>query len=103
MSYARFGKNSAVYVYSDGFNYICCACRMCPKLGWFEPWRTRSLLELREHLTQHDEVGQRIPKHAWVRINVEIAEKREIGGSTPGGGPKRLTSGERMLAEMARS
>jgi hypothetical protein len=74
MSYARIGKDSAVYVIDTGGYYQCISCHLLPKCHWFDSYRTTSLAELRSHLEEHDAVGHRIPRHTWQRIDRELRE-----------------------------
>lgn len=81
MSYARIGKDSAVYVYGslDGNNekiYNCACCRLLPRNDWFSDYKTRSLKQLKRHLKKHQSIGQKIPDHTWERIESELEEEK---------------------------
>lgn len=55
MSYARFGENSDVYVYSHVGGFIeCCGCILGDK------WDFHSVAEIVTHLHEHVEAGHKV-------------------------------------------
>ncbi|MCU0687471.1 MAG: hypothetical protein MUF34_35380 [Polyangiaceae bacterium] len=60
MAYARFARDSDVYVYEDvrgGFT-----CERCPKIG--SQFRCATAHEMAEHLVGHRARGDRVPAAA---------------------------------------
>lgn len=58
MSYARFGKNSDVYVYDDVNGYIaCCGCILGDK------WDFHSVPEIIAHMEEHIAAGHTVPEY----------------------------------------
>lgn len=62
------GKDSDVYVYSNGIYLICCGCSANFKTG--------SYSEMLKHLEEHKKYGDRVPKYAIERLK---EEKKEYG------------------------
>lgn len=58
MSFARFGPDSDVYVYSDVGGYIaCCGCILRDK------WDYHSIAELVAHMQKHVDAGNKVPDY----------------------------------------
>ncbi len=71
MSYCRFGEESDVYVYTDGAELHCCACRMTDKRSDFLTARRTDMIE---HLEQHIRHGHEVPRDAFERLRREIGQ-----------------------------
>jgi hypothetical protein len=68
MAYARFARDSDVYVYADtrgGFT-----CVRCPKIG--EEFRCATAAEMVTHLLMHRARGQRVPEDAITELRDEV-------------------------------
>jgi hypothetical protein len=72
MAYARWGRDSDVYVYEDvrrGFT-----CERCPRIG--ETFRCATAAEIVTHLlTEHRAKGQRVPDDAIAELRREAGER----------------------------
>ncbi len=70
MSYARFGKNSDVYVYEhvDG-GY---RCERCPTVDSY--FHAASASEMARHLLAHRDRGDRVPEDVLHELTVEESE-----------------------------
>jgi len=96
VSYARFGKDSEVYLYDDIYrHYTCCGCRLeegwdkwCKEQGYeveekeeyeLEIFSTEHLSEYFYHIAQHLEVGQKVPLSGIVRLLAEWIHMQEDG------------------------
>ena len=67
MAFARFGRDSDVYVYEDisgGF-----ACERCPAVG--QQFRCETAAEMVAHLFQHRVRGQKVPDDAIEQLKAE--------------------------------
>ncbi|WP_141619468.1 hypothetical protein [Myxococcus sp. AB036A] len=67
MAYARFGRDSDVYVYEDtrgGFT-----CERCPSVG--QQFRCATAVEMATHLRQHRAKGDVVPEDAIVELESE--------------------------------
>lgn len=67
MAYARFGRDSDVYVYADsrgGFT-----CERCPTIG--KQFRCATAAEMVTHLTDHRLRGQQVPAEAIDQLKDE--------------------------------
>ena len=65
MAFARFGRDSDVYVYEDtrgGFT-----CERCPEIG--KQFRCTTSGEMVAHLLQHRARGDRVPDDAITELN----------------------------------
>ena len=66
MSYARFGEDSAVYVYfSNSGSFVCMDCLL---LGGEKDMRCKTALVMARHLRQHQEAGHKVPESAITRL-----------------------------------
>jgi hypothetical protein len=73
MSYARFGKDSDVYVYAGGKGYECCGCINLNKTQGFT-----TSDELIEHLQIHQIAGHKVPGYTFYEIGVNVEQERII-------------------------
>ncbi|RYZ40014.1 MAG: hypothetical protein EOO71_17690 [Myxococcaceae bacterium] len=67
MAYARFSRDSDVYVYEDirgGF-----VCERCPGVG--QEFRCATAAEMATHLRQHQAKGDLVPDDAIVELESE--------------------------------
>jgi hypothetical protein len=67
MAFARFGRDSDVYVYEDargGFT-----CERCPRIG--ETFRCATAPEMVTHLLKHRAKGDRVPDDAIKELEHE--------------------------------
>ncbi len=71
MAYARFSRDSDVYVYEDGRGYLCC---MRCQFSETHETRTKSRREMIEHLERHRRAGEKVPDDALEELRVEIAK-----------------------------
>lgn len=65
MSYARFGDDSDVYIYSDGEKLNCCGCFLD---GDFASAEFENICE---HLLRHLSAGHMVPRYCIERLFVE--------------------------------
>jgi hypothetical protein len=71
MSYCRFTRDSEVYAFDhvDGnFQCFCCKINLGQSLNF------TLLSELRRHLTDHLERGDKVPDYAFAMIDEELAD-----------------------------
>lgn len=73
MAYARYGRDSDVYVYADsrgGYN-----CERCPKVG--ESYRCLTATEMADHLlSEHRAKGHRVPDDAIEELRADKHDDR---------------------------
>jgi len=72
MAFARFGRDSDVYVYEDtdgGF-----VCERCPAVG--QEYRCQKAAEMVTHLLEHRNRGQRVPEDAMEELRSEANSTR---------------------------
>lgn len=62
------GKDSDVYVYSDGTYLICCGCST--------NFLTGSISEMLNHLREHKNCGDKVPSYAIKRL---ISKRNNFG------------------------
>lgn len=85
MSYCRFGSESDLYVYHDGDDFVCCACRLEEPVDYtsvtvtvdisylqLPDGRYKTVGDILRHLYKHRELGDRVPKSAIQRLNKEL-------------------------------
>lgn len=70
MSYARFGQESDVYVFSDGDRLHCVWCRLCRA---FESAVYAEYPDMIAHLEEHRAAGHKVPDYALERLRQEGA------------------------------
>ena len=69
MAYARFGRDSDVYVYADargGFT-----CERCPDMG--KQFRCDTAAAMADHLIAHQKRGDLVPNDAFSELRQESA------------------------------
>lgn len=72
MSYARFGKDSDIYLFHSVYDrYECCGCLL--RIGDLEP-RLTTLEQVLEHLHAHRAAGHDVPEYTFDRVRRELAE-----------------------------
>ena len=73
MAYARYGRDSDVYVYADtrgGYT-----CERCPKVG--ESYRCLTATEMADHLlSEHRAKGHRVPDDAIEELRADKHDDR---------------------------
>ena len=77
MAYARFGRDSDVYVYEDGAGWECCGC----SLSTDSITRTDSRSGMIEHLQRHITRGDKVPAEAIEELRGEIQSLGDSGKS----------------------
>lgn len=92
MSYARFNKNSDVYIYGADKGIVCCGCSLIPVNKdelyydrFIEDWvpdgsyyTTDKYSEMIEHVKQHIDKGDKIPEDTIPHL---LRDKEKDGGS----------------------
>lgn len=73
MAYARFGKDSDVYVMCSGEEWVCVSCLLIGA----SPFVCVSLLSLNQHLLDHVIAGHKVPQHTFERVYREIQDEAE--------------------------
>ena len=68
MSYARFGKDSDVYVYESDYGWECCGCALETS------FTAESPQEMIDHLKEHQVEGHKVPQYALDRLKDEAEE-----------------------------
>ena len=70
MSYARFSRDSDVYVFAhvEG-GYECCACGLA---GTWGSIRCQTIKEMLDHLEEHKKAGDKVPDHCIERLKSEL-------------------------------
>lgn len=78
MAYARFGKDSDVYVYlSITDKYVCCSCALQEDATVYDGYRLwpdtnmDTPEQVIEHLREHVGAGHRVPDRAFERLEKE--------------------------------
>ena len=67
MAFARFGRDSDVYVFEDaGGGYT---CERCPKVG--QSFNCRTAEEMLTHLLEHRAKGDKVPEDAIAELKKE--------------------------------
>ena len=76
MSYARFGPDSDVYVYSSECGYVCswCTLQTEPDPEYDDHFVTKSASEMIQHLEQHRAAGHKVPDYTIKELQEEPAE-----------------------------
>ena len=74
MAYARWGKDSDVYVFEHvAGHYECCGCLIVPEDEDGESYFKCNTPELMwNHLVEHTLRGDRVPQHAFDRLEGEF-------------------------------
>jgi hypothetical protein len=71
VSYARFAKDSDVYVFLNCGGYLeCCACGLAGGPEFFTTDTTTGMLA---HLDQHEAAGDAVPESTFDRLQIEAA------------------------------
>ena len=72
MSYARFSRDSAVYVFAHVGGYLeCCGCSLGDK------WDFHSTAEMLAHLEAHKAAGHEVPEYCIEGLKVDAEENDE--------------------------
>ena len=72
MSYARWGKDSNVYVYLDCSGFLLCACGDPAITGiGFKAYRTSDMIE---HLKEHKGKGDTVPEYTLTGLTEDASE-----------------------------
>lgn len=78
MAYARFGPDSAVYIYGDAQYLNCVSCRLLPSGTWYDTFYTNSRQAMIEHIQEHRQVGMKVPFHATRRLRRDIKKEGDL-------------------------
>jgi hypothetical protein len=74
MAYARFGRDSDVYVYEEASGLICLRCQLGP--GFETKTVTRSAMI--QHLEGHLKAGHKVPVDALNELRSEMEKEGDI-------------------------
>ena len=74
MAYARFGRESDLYVYEQADGIVCLRC----KLNESGTTITTTRSEMLRHREEHRRAGDKVPEHAFDELRADMAKDGDV-------------------------